>query len=450
MPKIHTITLDSSTVTNAVNTISTVITINTFASGLPTEIAFSNDGFTFSSFLPFTIDFHNYDLTDFGGDSTLGRHTVYVKVRDVTLTESLVVTQDIILGEVPIAEVDTLTVRDCFVDIKYAMIDCAPSTNELIIMEYSTTGAFAGEEATATPVSADSTHTGTSVLDGSPVGSPQNFVWDFNNDLGKITSTVFIRTGAANEDRTGDEYIFGPFTVNLQQKPDSGFKMNAGDSKSLKIHYSDKLGASFNPGVVQITEILNPLDTDVLGGAVTLVPTAVGDFEHNYVSAPTDVLGKYVYTFKATVGTIDKFSSFAFDLKSQINANAFSPSTEFNIVVSGDLKDVEGKPIEDIRVYFFPSDIEDNGIKVDSVSDTPIEATTDDCGRFVVELIRNKAYVVVIPILHYRKTIKAPDMEAVELKDLELIDLPIGPTDSFGNPIGAIHDTFPDLVPKPC
>jgi hypothetical protein len=448
MPLIHSIVLDSD-ITNSINTTSLLIAVNTYASGSPLTMAFSGDGTTFSAYQPFRITTYNYDISTNGGNSTLGRHTVYVKVRDASLLESAVVSRDIIFGEVPMAEVNKLTVRDGLVDIDYNMIDCASSLNDIIKMEYSTTGAFTGEESQCTQKSSDSTHSGTSSIKGSIAGWNNNFVWDVETDLGKVKQTVYIRTESSNESRAGDKFVFGPFTISLLEKPDSGFKMNAGDSETLKIHYADNKGIAFNPDTVEITEILDPLDVDILGGALTLVPTSVGNYEHNHTSLLANPLGKYVYTFKATVGTIEKLSSFAFELKNPLDATAVTPSTEGHSIVSGQLEDASGAPIEDVNVYFFPSDIEDESIKVDSVSDEPLTTTTDSCGRFSMELVRNKAYVLVIPILHYRKTFKTPDQPATELKDLELINLPIGPRDSLGNPTGPIYDVIDGLAPKP-
>jgi len=407
MPLIHSLVLDAA-ITNAVNTTSLLVTVNTYASGSPVTMAFSGDGVTFSPIQSFRISTYSYDISTNGGNSTPGRHTVYVKVRDAGLEESAVKSVDIIFGEVPIAEVNSLTVRGDFVDIDYDLTDCASSLNDIVKMEYSLTGAFAGEEDVCTPKSSDSKHSGVSGVQASVTGWNNNFVWDFENDLGKIKETVYIGTQISNEDRDGDPFIFGPFTVSLVGKPESGFKMNAGATETLKVFYADKEGAAFNPDAVRITEILDPTDVDILGGAVVLVPTTTGNYEHTHASLPSDPIGKYVYTFEATVSTIVKLSSFAFDLKNPNVAVAVSPSTEYHSIISGQLEDISGQPIEDINVYFFPSDVEDD-ISVDSLSDDPIVAVTDDCGRFSIELVRNKAYVLVIPILHYRKTFKTPD-----------------------------------------
>lgn len=449
-PTIHRIRLDAEGIKNSIFTTTPTININVTASGQPVDIAYSNDGSTFSAFEPFQENLFSFDITTLGGNSDLGRHTVFVKARDASLNE-VVGSQDIFLGQVPVAEVEQLISDVSTVQIKYRLFDCDETINDIVSVEYSETGAFSGEEANATPVSTDNAHTGTVGLLGNRTGVQQTFVWNFDNDVGKENKTIFIRTKAKNPARTGDLFIFGPFNVLLRDVPAPGFKVDAGDQITLKVHYADKNGNSFDPDTVQITEILDSEETDVLGGPQTLVPTSTGNYEFNFTPSATGPFGVYTYTFVATVGGIPKEKTLSFDVKNPIAAKASCPSTPDSIVLSGQIEDVDGKPLEDLEIKFYPSNIEDvESIKVDSISDKPITVTTDDCGKFEVELIKNKAYAVVMPTLNYRKIFKAPNKDAEEFKNIITIDLPGGPRDEFGNPTGDIFDDLTELQPKKC
>jgi hypothetical protein len=443
--KIHDITIDADGFSNAVSTLTTTVTVNIYATGAPVDIAYSNDGVTFSAYQAFRISLHGFDITTLGGDAVNGRHTVYVKIRDASLNE-LTGSSEYILGQVPIAEVTAITTTTVGANIKYSLLDCGSSINDLCLVEYSTTGAFGGEEGNATMISSASAHTGTVGLQADKNGYDQTFVWDYKFNLTEDIHNIWIRTQIKNEFRTGSQYIFGPFIVNNKDLPDPGFKLDEGDSKTLKVHYVGSDGKSFDPDQVQITEILDPALNDVLGGPLTLVPIVTGNYQHNYVSSAGDPVGIYAYTFVATVGTVQKAETLTFELVEQIASDPVCPSTPDGTVVSGQLEDVTGMPLVGTQVYFFPSDIADLE-KVDSISGDPITVETDDCGKFTAELVKNKAYVVIIPDLQYRKVIRAPSASGAEFASIPTIQLPVGPRDPYGNPTGGIFDDLTELIP---
>jgi hypothetical protein len=72
---------------------------------------------------------------------------------------------------------------DKLIDIAYIGQDAEDEVSSITV-EYSLTGAFAGEEFTATPKATDDNHDGISGLAFTAAGASLNFVWDASADLG--------------------------------------------------------------------------------------------------------------------------------------------------------------------------------------------------------------------------------------------------------------------------
>lgn len=90
-----------------------------------------------------------------------------------------------------------------YVYVNYNLQDNNSDPLSLTAYEYSLTGAFAGEQATMSPVLADPEHDGVSGLSASPGGVAHTFVWDAKSQIGTIyDSTVYVRLRA--NDGVGD------------------------------------------------------------------------------------------------------------------------------------------------------------------------------------------------------------------------------------------------------
>ncbi|OGL98043.1 hypothetical protein A2304_00855 [Candidatus Uhrbacteria bacterium RIFOXYB2_FULL_57_15] len=93
-----------------------------------------------------------------------------------------------------------------YVYVNYSLQDNNSDPLSLTTYEYSLTGAFAGEQATMTPVPVDPNHNGVTGLSSSPGGTAHTFVWDAKSQVGAIyDSTVYVRL-RANDGVGNSEY----------------------------------------------------------------------------------------------------------------------------------------------------------------------------------------------------------------------------------------------------
>lgn len=102
------------------------------------------------------------------------------------------------------------------VDYGYTLTDDNSDPITLMSYQYSSTGEFNGEQATATPKSSDGLHDGVSSLSSSPAGVAHDFVWDAITDLLGQEGTFYLRLRPQSLSQNGSYTI--ATAVNLDFK----------------------------------------------------------------------------------------------------------------------------------------------------------------------------------------------------------------------------------------
>lgn len=102
------------------------------------------------------------------------------------------------------------------VDYGYTITDDNSDPITLMSYQYSSTGAFNGEEATATPKSSDGLHDGISSLTSSPAGVAHDFVWDAITDLVGQEGSFYLRLRPQNLSSDGSYSIATPVALDFK------------------------------------------------------------------------------------------------------------------------------------------------------------------------------------------------------------------------------------------
>ncbi len=102
------------------------------------------------------------------------------------------------------------------VDYGYTITDDNSDPITLMSYQYSATGAFNGEEATATPKSSDGLHDGVSSLSSSPAGVAHDFVWDAVADLVGQEGSFYLRLRPQNLSSDGSYTIATPVALDFK------------------------------------------------------------------------------------------------------------------------------------------------------------------------------------------------------------------------------------------
>ncbi|MEE9581130.1 MAG: hypothetical protein V3V74_07440 [Nitrosomonadaceae bacterium] len=195
------------------------------------------------------------------GDTDLGNGfngPAYVRM---SADDGTVITQDtlsntVIINDAPGGSVIADSQRPgdgAIVDIDFNVFD-ANSNDVIILVEVSLTGAFAGEEVTATPLSTDLVHTLTPgvPLTATPGGNLYRFVWDAENEFANGSDdVVFIRFSL---DDSIDPPVFSigciPIEVSYEDIVDGEGekKLNAMKNEDPGLFEVDIFGEAFNLG----------------------------------------------------------------------------------------------------------------------------------------------------------------------------------------------------------
>jgi Putative peptidoglycan binding domain/Chitobiase/beta-hexosaminidase C-terminal domain len=138
---------------------------------------------------------------------------IYITVYDTVTANNITPINVIDISEVtpakPIVNFTTSTLRSQgtgLVDFNYNLLDDNSSLIDFLSYEYSNTGAFGGEQHTATPKSSDGAHSGISNLTASPTGIAHNFVWDSMTDINGSEGTYYLRVHPHSPTQTGNYY----------------------------------------------------------------------------------------------------------------------------------------------------------------------------------------------------------------------------------------------------
>ncbi|MCX6756110.1 MAG: chitobiase/beta-hexosaminidase C-terminal domain-containing protein [Candidatus Nomurabacteria bacterium] len=103
------------------------------------------------------------------------------------------------------------------VDFDYNLKDDNSGTIDFPTYEYSSTGAFGGEQHTATPKSSDGTHSGITGLTSSPSGISHRFVWDGLTDLVNQEGSFYLRLlPHSSSGQTGNYYQSSAVSVDYK------------------------------------------------------------------------------------------------------------------------------------------------------------------------------------------------------------------------------------------
>lgn len=107
------------------------------------------------------------------------------------------------------------------VDYGYTITDDNSDPIALMSYQYSSTGLFSGEEATATPKSSDGLHDGISSLTSSPAGVAHDFVWDAITDLVGQEGSFYLRLRPQNLSSDGSYSIATPVALDFKSPTQS-------------------------------------------------------------------------------------------------------------------------------------------------------------------------------------------------------------------------------------
>jgi len=439
MPQILNVHIFTASERNPISTIGLIVNIETYASPDATEIRFSNDGTTFSPYEPIAQKKFNWDLSTFGGSSAQGFKTVYVQVRNLALIASVIATSRIFLGTQPFIEFTDVAQRadNTAVDVTLkAHYDFTVAVSVPTI-EYSLTGAFAGEELPA------SIETDIASLKATRAGKEHVIVWDAVSDLGSgiFSSAARLRANAEFFNVSGTLNKSSAFTVDTRTIPTvSGKSVIRGNPITLSATMRSDSGALFNPTLVEIISITDPVSVNHLGSPVTVVPTSVGIFDYLFSVLATDPLGQWRYVYRSTVGTIVKLHEFFFKVVAPV-ANVSVPSVSGACVIEGDIVGPNGQPLLDttgpngepkgVVIEFHSAGRRGTGAVITATAMVSTQA--DANGHFKVELIQGGEFTVFIPLVNYRRTVKIPNTPTAQFDTLLEVALPTRTHDPFGN-----------------
>ncbi len=140
---------------------------------------------------------------------------------------------------------------DGFVDIIYTATDVDNDFVSIPIYEYSTTGAFAGEEGVMTVATFDTDHDGTNGLIARDSGTGHTFVWNAKADLPNYAGSVYVRLRANDGLITGPLETFYPVRIDTKAPVVSTF-VGSQTSDSGTATFSYTLSDANNPVAVAL------------------------------------------------------------------------------------------------------------------------------------------------------------------------------------------------------
>lgn len=127
---------------------------------------------------------------------------------------------------------------DGFVDILYTATDADNDFISIPVYEYSTTGAFAGEESVMTVATLDIDHDGTNGLVARSTPTGHTFVWNAKADLPNYSGNVYVRLRANDGLITGPVETFYPVRIDTKAPVVSSFTgTQTSDSGAVTLSY---------------------------------------------------------------------------------------------------------------------------------------------------------------------------------------------------------------------
>ena len=401
------------------------------------EMRFSNDGSTWTDYQPFATSLSDWELTDYGGNENIGIHTIYFEVRDSvnnTVQVSSFIRYQVDKPHIRVGTPVQRTDGSFLVDIPYKGYDNFGNKCDLAVFEYSLTGAFYGEERIMTPKVHDDAHDGVAQLDFSPGGTDHNFVWDALPDIGtgEVSNITQIRMRPVFGSDLGEYAIGGMFTVDTRVLVTTGgTTASRGETTVLQIVFTDKNGLPLDPESVDLVSLKDPSGTEHLDAPIPATQSYTGEWYVEWEVATDAELGKWIaiwgYEMDYTPATQQVYLTIG------PKVTPFIPIGSETCAVHGQLVYADEKPIANAEVQFIPHHLSDPELGNPTlIGVDPISTTTDDTGKFVVELIRNVELIIFIPSLNFRQFAKVPDEPTSEFRAMMTL-LPVGPRDRFGN-----------------
>lgn len=116
-PVVTTVSIDG----GATYTSSTSVGVQVLGSGSPTEVQYSFNGSTWSSWMSYTTGSRTLSVTSYGGNANTGTKTVYARLRDAALNVSTTKTDSILYYKVPTASSISGTTFDVIHDSKMTL-----------------------------------------------------------------------------------------------------------------------------------------------------------------------------------------------------------------------------------------------------------------------------------------------------------------------------------------
>jgi hypothetical protein len=219
---------------------------------------------------------------------------------------------------------------DGFVDILYTTTDADNDFVSIPVYEYSTTGAFAGEESRMTAATLDIDHDGTNGLVARNTGTEHTFVWNAKADLPNYAGNVYVRLRANDGLITGPVETFYPVRIDTKAPVISSFEgTQTNDIGTVTLSYG--LSDTNTPVAVTLS-----LSSD--NGLTWVVPTssangAIGDVNTGtrtiFWNADAN-LPNFEGTITARIATTDAYGNesitttdFAVDTRAPIGLAAF-------------------------------------------------------------------------------------------------------------------------------
>lgn len=409
------------------------------------EMAFSNDGVTFSPFEVFGTS-KSFNLSDFNGGSAEGIRRVTVKVRD-TFDNAETTAFDEILFEVPEPriEFDVIPLQRTgknILDVIYVGLEDSPAAAPnvtLLKAEIDLTGAFTGGEVDLLELVDDPLTDGRVGLQFSNAGNILQYVADLDKTfVTEVTSDIVkVRLQAQFGAKIGAFTESAAFSVNTTPTavvPLKGRETIPGKEILLIAVFRNAIGEIVDTDTPPtIEKIFDPSGVDKLGGSSAVTQVTEGVYRFAFTPGIADEKGQWSYRFQGDVDGVTLNTDGFFVVVDPPSLT--TPLVDNGCIVFGDLLGVDGSPHANKPVVFTPTNFSEPELQnPTAISTQSVRIDTDSAGHFEIELIRNTELVVFIPSLTYRRIGKIPNKEIVEYRSLDAVFVEAGGVrDKFGN-----------------
>jgi|GEM_PF-1389547 len=225
------------------------------------------------------------------------------------------------------------------VNVVYSLSDAESDFISLPVYEYSLTGVFGGEQATATPATLDGAHDGITGLSSSPGGVSHTFVWNAAADLSNVyDTTVFVRFAPSDGIESGSISTSSAFTVDIKNPIVSNVSASQ-SSSSTDIVITYDLADDTSTGLtveIDISEdgggTWSVTDTSVTGNVGASQMTGTG--KSITWDAGTDFSGQSQSDIRVRVRATDTFTNQgAYTESSNFAVDTKNPSTNVTVDV---------------------------------------------------------------------------------------------------------------------